>query len=241
MEPLAEQVRSSIPRGDAGRLGAARRSARPAMRCLVATVALLAALPAFAQSVSMSGSLGDKALLVIDGVPRTVASGATVQGVKLVSVTGSDAVVEVKGKRITLAMGGAQVNLGSASSGAGGTQIVLTADTGGHFLTSGSINGKSVRFIVDTGATYVSMGADQAQELGVDFTKGERGISNTANGQMTVYKVKLATVRIGDVQLYDVDGMVSRQPMAAVLLGNSFLTRFQMKRENDTMTLTKRY
>jgi aspartyl protease family protein len=98
-----------------------------------------------------------------------------------------------------------------------------------------------VRFLVDTGATYVSMGAAQAQQLGVDFAKGQRGVSNTANGQMVVYKVKLASVRVGDVQLYDVDGLVSQQPMEAVLLGNSFLTRFQMKRENDTMTLTKRY
>ena len=216
-------------------------SATERMRRLIAAAVLLAALPAFAQSVSMSGSLGDKALLVIDGVPRTVAAGATVQGVKLVSVTGSDAVVEVKGKRVTLAMGGAQVNLGGAPSDGGGSQIVLTAGSGGHFFTGGSINGKSVRFLVDTGATYVSMGAAQAQELGVDFSQGQRGVSNTANGQITVYKVKLASVRVGDVQLFDVDGLVSQQPMPAVLLGNSFLTRFQMKRENDTMTLTKRY
>jgi len=202
---------------------------------------LVAASPAFAQSVSMSGSLGDKALLVIDGTPRTVATGGTVQGVKLVSVSGSDAVVEVKGKRVTLVMGGAQVNLGGTPSDGGGTQIVLTAGSGGHFFTSGTVNGKAVRFLVDTGATYVSMGAAQAQQLGVDFTKGQRGVSNTANGQMTVYKVKLASVRVGDVQLYDVDGLVGLQPMEAVLLGNSFLTRFQMKRENDTMTLTKRY
>ena len=48
-------------------------------------------------------------------------------------------------------------------------------------------------------------------------------------------------MRVGDVQLYDVDGLVTQQPMDAVLLGNSFLTRFQMKRDNDTMTLTKRF
>lgn len=201
----------------------------------------LVATPAFAQSVSMSGSLGDKALLVIDGTPRTVAAGATVQGVKLVSVTGGDAVVEVKGKRVTLAMGGAQVNLGGAPSDGGGSQIVLTAGPGGHFVTLGSINGKAVQFLVDTGATYVSMGAAEAQELGLDYTKGQRGVMNTANGQVIAYKVKLASVRVGDVQLYDVDGLVSQQPMGAVLLGNSFLTRFQMKRENDTMTLTKRF
>ncbi len=241
MDPLDERVRSSIPRGDPDRPGAGRRSARSRVLTALTALAALVAVPGFAQSVSMSGSLGDKALLVIDGTPRTVAAGATVQGVKLVSVSGSDAVVEVKGKRVTVAMGGAQVNLGGADSAGGGSQIVLTAGSGGHFVTQGTINGKSVRFLVDTGATFVSMGADQARELGIDYAKGQRGVSNTANGQIPVYKVKLASVRVGDVQLYDVDGLVSQQPMPAVLLGNSFLTRFQMRRDNDTMTLTKRF
>ena len=202
---------------------------------------MVAASAAHAQSVSMSGSLGDKALLVIDGTPSTVATGATVRGVKLVSVSGNGAMVEVQGKRVPLAIGGAQVNLGGTNSEGGGTQIVLTAVGGGHFVTDGTINGKTVRFVVDTGATYVSMGADQARDLGIDFLKGERGTMSTANGLTSAYKVKLNSVRIGDVQLYNVDGLVSQQPMPFVLLGNSFLTRFQMKRENDTMTLTKRY
>ena len=204
-------------------------------------LALMAAASAHAQAVSMSGSLGDKALLVIDGTPSTVATGATVRGVKLVSVSGNGAMVEVQGKRVPLAIGGAQVNLGGTNSEGGGTQIVLTAVGGGHFVTDGTINGKTVRFVVDTGATYVSMGADQARDLGIDFLKGDRGTMSTANGLTTAYKVKLNSVRIGDVLLYNVDGLVSQQPMPFVLLGNSFLTRFQMKRENDTMTLTKRY
>ena len=211
------------------------------MRGLIAAAALLAAAPVFAQSVSMSGSLGSKALLVIDGTPRTVAAGETVQGVKLVSVSGSDAVVEVKGKRVTLAIGGAQVNLGGAPSEGGGSKIVLAAGSGGHFFTNGTINGHSVRFVVDTGATMVYLGAAQARDLGIDFTKGQRGMTSTANGSAMVYRVKLASVRIGDVQVYDVDGLVGEQPMEVVLLGNSFLTRFQMTRDNDTMTLTKRY
>jgi aspartyl protease family protein len=211
------------------------------VRALIALTAIVVAAPALAQSVSMSGSLGSKALLVIDGAPHTVGSGETVQGVKLVSVSGSDAVVEVKGKRVTLAMGGAQVNLGAAQSEGSGSKIVLAAGSGGHFFTGGSVNGHAVRFVVDTGATFVSMGADQAAALGVDYTKGQRGMANTANGQTVAYRVKLASVRVGDVQLYDVDGLVSQQPMPVLLLGNSFLSRFQMTRDNDTMTLTKRY
>ena len=92
-------------------------------RHLVAAL-LLAGPAAFAQTVSMSGSLGDKALLMIDGAPRTVATGATVQGVKLVSVSGNDAVVEIKGKRVTVVMGGAQVSLGGQAS-AGERQALL--------------------------------------------------------------------------------------------------------------------
>lgn len=210
------------------------------MRSL-AVAALLACSATFAQTVSMSGSLGDKALLMIDGAPRTVATGATVQGVKLVSVSGSEAVVEVKGKRVALLLGGAQVNIGGAPSDGGGTQIVLTAGSGGHFFTGGSINGKAVRFLVDTGATYISMGVNEAERLGLDYRAGRPGMTSTANGTMAVYKVALASVRVGDVQVYNVEALVGQAPMEQVLLGNSFLTRFQMKRENDTMTLSKRY
>ena len=201
----------------------------------------LAAAGAGAQNVSMSGSLGDKALLIIDGAPRTVATGSTVQGVKLVSVSGSEATVEVHGKRQVLSLGGAQVDLGAAPSDGGGSRIVLTARSGGHFIIDGAINGQVARFLVDTGATYVSMGAADAERLGLDYRKGQRGVSNTANGQIAVYRVSLASVRVGDVNVYNVDALVSQQPMDYVLLGNSFLTRFQMKRENETMTLVKRF
>jgi aspartyl protease family protein len=205
------------------------------------SASLLAASAAFAQTVSMSGSLGDKALLMIDGTPRTVATGSTVQGVKLVSVTGNDAVVEIKGKRVTVVMGGAQVSLGGQASSGGGSQIVLTAGSGGHFMTAGGINGKAVRFMVDTGATSVAMSVAEAEHLGLNYRDGQRGYVSTANGNVQVYRVRLAEVRVGDVVVYDIEAMVVPAQMEFILLGNSFLTRFQMKRENETMTLSKRF
>lgn len=189
----------------------------------------------------MSGSLGDKALLVIDGKPRTVSTGATVQGVKLLSVNGNGAVVEVGGSRVNLSLGGAQINLGSTPSAGGGSQIVIPASDGGHFVAAGAINGVPVNFLVDTGATFVSMGAAEAARVGVDLRKGEATMTNTANGPMAAYRVKLASVRIGDVVLYDVDALVGEQSMGVVLLGNSFLNRFQMRRDNEVLTLTKRF
>lgn len=223
--------------------GAPSRSAR--LRCGAArwVPLLLAALamPGAAQTVSMGGSLGGKALLVIDGVPRSVAVGSTVQGVKLVSVDGSDAVVEVQGKRVALAIGAAQVNLGGAPSAGGGGQIVLTAEGGGHFFTAGAINGKSVRFVVDTGATQVALSQSEAERIGLDYRSGTRSYTMTANGPVPTYRVSLSSVTVGDVTVYNVDAAVLPAPMSHVLLGNSFLTRFQMKRENNRMTLDKRF
>jgi aspartyl protease family protein len=210
------------------------------LRAAGALALALSAAAVQAQSVSMSGSLGDKALLVIDGTPRTVATGSTVQGVKLIRVSNDEAVVEIAGQRRTLALGG-QVNVGAAASAGAGTTIVLSADTGGHFWANGTINGKAVRFVVDTGATNVSMSQQQAERLGIDYRSGERGVSHTANGQVQAYRVPLTSVRIGEVEVYNVAATIVPMPMDFVLLGNSFLTRFQMKRENDTLTLVKRY
>jgi aspartyl protease family protein len=203
--------------------------------------ALLVSIGVTAQTVSLSGSLGDKALLVIDGAPRSVAVGTTSNGVRLVSVNGGEAMVEVGGKRVALAIGGAQINLGGAASEGGGSRIVLAAQGGGHFVTGGTINGKSTQFVVDTGATFVAIGQAEADRLGIEYRNGQRGLGSTANGAVAVYRTILTSVRIGDVTVYNVEASVLQAPLGYVLLGNSFLSRFQMKRENDTLTLDKRF
>ena len=204
---------------------------------------LMTCAHAQAQSVAMSGGMGSRALLVINGgAPKALAAGDTSQGVKVVSVSSDQTVVEVAGKRQTITLGGAPVSIGGhAGSGANGTQIVLSAGPGGHFVTQGAINGHATQFMVDTGATSVAMGADEALRMGIKFEDGERFYGNTANGAVVGYRVSLTTVRIQDVEVHNVEAAVLPLPMPNILLGNSFLTRFQMKRENDMLTLTKRY
>jgi aspartyl protease family protein len=210
------------------------------LRLLVAPLLALITAAASAQTVTLSGSMGDKALLIVNGAPRTVAVGATVDGVKLVSVTAHEAVVELSGKRLQLPLGGAPVNLGGAASEGTGSQIVLTAGSGGHFVTAGSINGKSVRFVVDTGATLVAISEAEADRIGLSYKNGERGLVGTANGQVIVHRTSLNVVRVGDVQVYNVEAVVMPAQMDVILLGNSFLTHFSMRRENDKMTLERR-
>ena len=202
---------------------------------------LLAGPAAQAQSVALAGMLGNKALLVVNGTaPKTVAAGETHEGVKVISTSGDQAVVEQNGKRNTLRIGEAPVNVGASKSGGKGNRIVLVAGTGGHFMTAGQINGKAVQFMVDTGATSVAMGAQDAERTGINFRIGQPVMMSTANGSVQGYRIKLDSVRVGDVEVFGVDAVVTPQPMPYMLLGNSFLTRFQMLRENDQMTLTKR-
>ena len=105
----------------------------------------------------------------------------------------------------------------------------------------GQINGHAVQLIVDTGASAVSLSAEQAQRMGLNYQKGQPIQMSTANGIVPAWRLKLASVRIGDVMVYDVDSVVSAGSMPFVLLGNSFLSRFQMTRNNDQMVLEKRY
>jgi aspartyl protease family protein len=215
------------------------------MKILLATLALglLTASPAMAQSVGLSGMMGGKALIIVDGSPpKTVAVGETYKGVRIVSTQGDQAVIEMSGRQHTLRVGDAPANVGAgAGGGSEGNRIVLTAGSGGHFVTLGQINGKSAQMVIDTGATAVSMGVSDAQRLGIDYQSGQMVRMSTANGVVPGWVIKLSSVRVGNVSVHGVDAVVSSGSMPYVLLGNSFLTHFQMNRSNDQMVLEKRY
>jgi len=207
---------------------------------LWAIAACMAALPlaAGAQAVALSGILGNRALLVVDGTqPRSVAPGEIYRGVKVVSVGRDDAVVEVAGQRHTVALGASPV---SVRSGSEGQRVVLRSDGRGHFTGDGAINGRAMRYMVDTGATAVAIGQPDAERLGLPFRAGKPVMMNTANGTTQGWRITLDVVRAGDVDVRAVDAVVVPQAMPYVLLGNSFLSAFHMTRANDEMVLEKR-
>lgn len=209
---------------------------------LACACALAGAGVARAQSVALSGMLGAKALLVVDGsAPKSVGVGETHQGVKVVSTQADQAVVEIAGKRQTLRLGDAPVSAGGATGGNSNGKIVLHAVSNGHFKAPGQINGRAVTFVVDTGASVVGISMADAERIGLNYRAGQPVHMNTANGVSTGWLVQLNSVRLGSVDVYNVDAVVSPAPMPFVLLGNSFLTRFQMTRTNDQLVLDKRY
>ena len=207
-------------------------------------VLLAAAGAATGADININGVLGNKALVVIDGgKPRWINAGeTTAEGIKLVSVSGQSAVIEFGGRRQTLTLGqNERLSSGAPSSGSA-QSVTLSAGRGGHFVANGSINGVSVQFLVDTGASFISFNSSEAKRFGINYLNGQKTFSSTANGVVPVYRVKLDEVRIGAISLNNVDATVhSGDNLPVVLLGNSFLNRMEMKRDGEQMVLTKRF
>ena len=211
----------------------------------IAIVVLFGAVcDAQAIEVAVVGVFPGKAVIAIDGgAPVTLSVGAVRNGVRLIAVGEQSATLEFDGKRRSLAMGLSYRSKADPNGTDNGSDsVTLQADSKGHFSNNGLINGKSVNFLVDTGATSVSMDINTAKRLGLSYTQGKRGSAQTANGVVNVWTVTLDSVRVGDLTIYQVEGViVEGAGMGAVLLGNSFLSRTRLKQEGGQMTLTRKF
>jgi aspartyl protease family protein len=209
---------------------------------LFALAFALFSLRAAAADVALIGVIGDKAaVLAVDGGdPKTVKVGQSWRGITVLSVEHDQATIEVEGKKRLLQRGVHYRNAAASASGYG--KVTLAADPRGHFYIDGAVNRVPVRFLVDTGATMVSLPQRDADRLGIDYRSGRRASTRTANGIAVVYVVKLDTVRIGDIELHGIEGLVHEGGgLEQALLGMSFLNRVTMQRDGATMTLIQRF
>lgn len=191
-------------------------------------------------NVNLIGLANKTAIMIIDGSkPRMLRVGQTRSGVKLISVRDDLAIVEVDGERRELPLGGQVYTPPKSGTG---SSITLAPNDNGHYVTRGSINGASVSFMVDTGASMVSMDAAHANSAGIKYLEGRKQYASTANGVAEVYMVKLDTVQVGNILLTNVGGVVhANTELPVVLLGMSFLNQLDMRRENNYLTLKKRF
>ena len=208
----------------------------------LSSVALLVFVSsAMAANVTVVGLFPGKAVVVINGTsPRTIGVGQKQpEQVTLISTASSSAVFDIEGKRHTLELG---EHFAAPSGGSGAnTTLTLSADTVGQFWTVGQINGKSTRFLIDTGATSIALPASVARNMGIDYTKGQRGFASTAGGVVPAYRVSLDAVTVGEITLYRVEASIFEGGLDVALLGMSFLNRLEMKRDGAQMVLTKRF
>ena len=185
-------------------------------------------------NIAVMALIKDKVILRIDGAHYTIKKGEpSVDGLMLIDIGKNR-------KTVTLEIDGVtkKYRLGHGTSTAIAT-VKLPADTSGIYRATGTINNKRVHYIVDTGATFVSLNSSLATELGIDY-KNTSNIakSETANGLVTVYLVNLESVEVGAIKINNVEAAVHEGEFPRmVLLGMSFLKQLKMEREGNILSL----
>ncbi|GAB4357114.1 MAG: TIGR02281 family clan AA aspartic protease [Gammaproteobacteria bacterium] len=209
---------------------------------LVVQFALLAGSALAVERVRVMALFSGKAALNIDGTQRVLRAGQrSPEGVKLIRADSRSALLEIDGEVVELGLnrtiGGRYRELGS------GEEVRIYRNPRGMFTTVGSINGLTVNFLVDTGASQVAMSSVQARRLGLDFrVEGDRGAVTTASGYARAFRVTLDSVKVGAIELRNVEAMVLEgEHPKDVLLGMSFLGRVTMTNSERALILKKKY
>jgi len=203
---------------------------------------LLFAKPVFALDIVVKGLFKDTAILIVDGRQQMLKKGKrSDNGLLLISADAKSAVVDIDGLRQTLTM--AKFGPISTKTRVAEKAVVrISASNGGHYYAQGRINGRPVDFLVDTGATIIAMNRPMAEKLGIRYKEGEAITVSTANGIAMAYRVRLKSVRIGELEIKNVDASVSTGDFPSkILLGNSFLSRVNMSTESGLLVLEARY
>jgi aspartyl protease family protein len=196
--------------------------------CLATDVQVVAVTPGLSADVVIEG---DAAITLEVGE-------ATAEGVKLLQVDRAGAVLSVDGITKTLPLAAERSSVAGAT---GSGTVTLSADARGQFFTSGAVNGRSVRFVVDTGATFTTLSRADARRVGLDYRGGAPAKSMTVNGVVNGWRVSLDSVSVGDTTVRDVDAIVvDNDTLPVGLLGMSFLGRFDMHRQGSTLVLRRR-
>ncbi len=183
----------------------------------------------------------DKAMVEIDGKNRVLKVGKpSPEGVILISSNSREAVIEVDGKRSTLSVEG---QIGGTLTGPALREVRISRNALGAYMTVGSINGRTVNMMVDTGATAVAMSEMEAKRLGIPYwLKGERGGVSTASGNARAWNVTLDKVQVGPIVQHNVRAVVVEGGSPEqVLLGMTFLEKVEIENAGSVMVLRTKY
>ncbi|MGH1461322.1 MAG: retropepsin-like aspartic protease family protein [Neptuniibacter sp.] len=114
--------------------------------------------------------------------------------------------------------------------------VVLKRNRSGHYVAPGKINGTEVTFLLDTGATTVSVPSNIADKIGLKY--GHRQQVGTANGMIDVYSTELDAVQLGGITLNNIRGHINpHMDNSTVLLGMSFMRDLEITQKGDFLTL----
>jgi len=192
------------------------------------------------EKIEVQGLFSNKAVLMIDGKRHILAVGeVSPEGVKVISATSRGAVLEVEGKQKQYNLGH---TVGTTFAQRKTHKETIYINSGGMYLTHGYINGRSVRFLIDTGASAISMNTEQAKQLGIRYDKiGIPAKVSTAASFTKAFRVRLKTVKVGQITETNVEAFVidGNHP-GPILLGMSFLGRLSVEHSGNAMTILQK-
>jgi len=191
-------------------------------------------------NIVVVGLFSDQAVVEINTKQRLLKAGVTSpEGVTLISANSRYAILEKGGVTERYELG---TRISTNFSPPVKQTVVSLWPTNGMYTTPGSVNGYSVDFLVDTGASAIALNAATATRLDLDYLKGKKVGVKTASGVEVAYHVMLDEVQVGDIKLYNIRAMVldGEQPERA-LLGMTFLNQLDIERKDERMDLKKRF
>jgi aspartyl protease family protein len=211
------------------------------VRVLVIALLLTLSSASAATRITILALFTNKALVEIDGKRHLLRQdGTRVAGVKLVRASAKGAVLDVDGNEQEFALG--RSISATFKPAEKGRPLRLYAGSDGIFRHAGAIDGKPVKFAVDSGATLIAMSRPAAERLGIKFRKlGKQSSAHTAGGQVKTYELKFDVIRVGHIVVRNVLGSVIDGDFPnEILLGNSFLSRVEMRRNAQVLELIPR-
>lgn len=207
-----------------------------------ALIILVNSLSALAESLDIQvvGLFAGQAVVEVNGQQHLLKVGkSSPEGVKLISANSNEAVLEINGKQQAYPLGN---RISSEFADAPEQPKVSLWPTNGMYLTPGTVNGFSVDFLVDTGATTIALNASTAKRLGLDYYRGQQIGVRTASGYDVGYKVKLDVVQVEEIKLYNVAAIVIDGPEpSTALLGMSFLGQLDIQHNGERLDLQQKY
>jgi len=191
--------------------------------------------------VRVVGLFSGRAVVLIDGRQHVLRAGqAGPEGVRLLAADSESALLEIDGREVEARLDG---RVTARKRTAEVQEVQVLRNSAGMYTTVGSINGLTVNFLVDTGASQVALNADEARRLGIDFrVSGTPTAVDTASGVARAWAVKLDSVKVGSLEIRNVGAVVLEGSTPQhTLLGMTYLGRLEIDNDGRLMTLRKKY
>ena len=203
-------------------------------------LALVSCLVYGETDIVVKGLFKNGAIAEINGKQRMLKVGRrSPEGVLLISADSQKAVAEVDGERRELVL---DQRIGGTYAEPERAEVRIARGDNSHYYTPGRINNRPVNFVVDTGASSIAMHTQQAKALGIQYLRGKVMLVGTANGTTEAYKITLNNVSVGDVVVHNVEAVVMEgMSPDYILLGNSYLSRVEMKVDSGVLVLQAKF